>query len=114
MNKAFKIILIVLLVAGVILAAFTDVPELEYSGIALSFVAAALACVQTWRKSEKKDWKVIVSIICIAVAAFGLGFAGVAGETIVKIMAAVFGVVVLIVGVIMSFTTEKKKKLAAS
>lgn len=108
MNKVLKILFIVLVVVGAGLAAFTDVPLVEYSGIALAFVGAALACISTYKKSEKKDWKVIVSIILIAVGAFGLGFAGVAGETITTIISAVAGIVLLILGLITSMKLEKK------
>lgn len=108
MNKVLKIVFICLVVAGAALAAFTDVPIAEYSGIALAFVSAAMACVTTWNKSEKKDWKVIVSIVLIAVGAFALGFAGVAGDAISKIIAAVGGVVLLIFGIISSIKLEKK------
>lgn len=102
MNKTWKIIFICLVVAGACLAAFTDVAIAEYCGIAISFVGAALACITTYNKSEKKDWKVVVSIILIAVGAFALGFAGVAGDAISKIIAAVGGVVLLIFGLISS------------
>ena len=108
MKKVLKIVFICLVVAGAALAAFTDVPIAEYSGIALAFVGAAMACVTTWNKSEKKDWKVIVSIVLIAVGAFALGFAGVAGDAISKIIAAVGGVVLLIFGIISSIKLEKK------
>lgn len=108
MNKVLKIIFICLVVAGACLAAFTDVPIAEYSGIALAFAGAAMACITTWNKSEKKDWKVVVSIILIAVGAFALGFAGVAGDAISKIIAAVGGVVLLIFGIIASIKLENK------
>lgn len=108
MNKVLKIVFICLVVAGAALAAFTDVPIAEYSGIALAFVGAAMACVTTWNKSEKKNWKVIVSIVLIAVGAFALGFTGVAGDAISKIIAAVGGVVLLIFGIISSIKLEKK------
>ena len=108
MNKVLKIVFICLVVAGAALAAFTDVSIAEYSGIALAFVGAAMACVTTWNKSEKKDWKVIVSIVLFAVGAFALGFAGVTGDAISKIIAAVGGVVLLIFGIISSIKLEKK------
>lgn len=108
MNKVLKIIFVVLVVAGAILAAFSDVPVVEFGGLALAFVGAALACVDVWRKSEKKDWKVIVSIVLVAVGAFGLGLAGVAGETVTTIISAVAGFVALILGIVMSLKIEKK------
>lgn len=106
MNKIFKILCILMVVVGAGLATFTDVAISEYAGIALAFVGAALACLNTYRKSEKKDWKVIVSIVLIAVGAFILGFAGVAGDNISKIIAAVNGVVLLIFGLITSIKLE--------
>lgn len=107
MNKVLKIIFFCLVVVGAGLAAFTDVPLAEYSGIALAFVGAALACITTYKKSEKKDWKVVVSIVLIAIGSFMLGFAGVAGDAISKIIAAVGGVVLLIFGLISSIKIEK-------
>lgn len=107
MNRVLKIVFILMVVAGAALAAFTDVAIAEYTGIAIAFVGAAMACVTTYRKSEKKDWKVILSIVLIAVGSFVLGFAGVAGDAISKIIAAVGGVVLLIFGVIASLKLEK-------
>lgn len=107
MNKVLKIICFCLVVAGACLAAFTDVAIAEYTGIAIAFVGAAIACISTYKKSEKKDWKVIVSIVLIAVGSFALGFAGVAGDAISRIIAAVGGVVLLIFGLISSIKIEK-------
>ena len=106
MNKALKIICALLVVGGAVLAVFTDVPVLEFSALAVSFAGAAIAAIELYRKSEKKDWKVIVSIVLVAVGAFGLGFAGVAGDAISKIIAAVGGVVLLIFGL---FVVNKKQ-----
>lgn len=108
MNKVLKIIFVCMVVAGACLAAFTDVAIAEYSGIAIAFVGAAMACITTYKKSEKKDWKVVLSIVLIALGSFMLGFAGVAGDAISKIIAAVGGVVLLIFGLISSIKIEKK------
>lgn len=104
MNKTFKIILTVLIVAGAFLAAFTDIPLLEYGGLAVACASAGALIFATWNKSEKKDWKVIVSIALIAIGSFALGFMGVAGDNISKIIAAVGGVVLLIFGIIAAQT----------
>lgn len=108
MNKVWKIIFVCMVVAGACFAYFTDVPVLEYSGIAVVFVSAAMACVTTYKKSEKKDWKVVVSIVLIALGSFMLGFAGVAGDAISKLIAAVGGVLLLIFGIVASIKLEKK------
>ena len=104
MNKTFKIILTCLIVAGALLAAFTDIPVAEFCGLAVACASAGALMYATWNKSEKKDWKVIVSIVLIAAGSFGLGFAGVAGDYISKIIAAVGGVVLLIFGIIATKT----------
>ena len=108
MNKVFKIIFICLLIAGSAVAAISDVPLVEYTGLAVAFLSAALACISIYKKSEKKDWKVIVSIVLIAIGAFALEFVGIGEDAITRIIAAVGGVVLLIFGLITSFATEKK------
>ena len=97
MKNALKWIFLGLLVAGAVVAALTDIP-----------IADAL-CVTTYKKSEKKGWKVIAAIVLIAVGAFGLGFMGVAPDAISKIIAAVGGVVLLLFGIIVGVIQEKKK-----
>lgn len=97
-----------LIVGGAFLAAFTDVPIAEFCGLAVACASAGALCFATWNKSEKKDWKVIVSIVLIAVGAFALGFVGVAGDAISKIIAAVGGVVLLIFGIIAAMKAENK------
>ena len=104
MNKTFKIILSCFIVAGAFLAAFTDVPVVDFCGLAVACASAGALCYATWNKSEKKDWKLVASIILIAAGSFGLGFAGVAGDAISKIIAAVGGVVLLIFGIITAKT----------
>ena len=109
MKNALKWIFLGLLVAGAVVAALTDIPIAEYSAIAVAFVSAAALCVTTYKKSEKKGWKVIAAIVLIAVGAFGLGFMGVAPDAISKIIAAVGGVVLLLFGIIVGVIQEKKK-----
>lgn len=104
MNKAFKIILICFIVAGAALAMFTDVPLAEFGGLAVACASAGALMYGTWNKSAKKDWKVVVSIVLIAVGSFALGFAGVAGDAISKIIAAVGGVILLIFGILATKT----------
>lgn len=106
MNKTFKIIMICLIVGGALLSAFTDVPLADFCGIAVACASAGALCFATWNKSEKKGWKVIASIVLIAVGSFALGFAGVAGDAISKIIAAVGGVVLLIFGIISTLKSE--------
>lgn len=108
MNKTFKIILSCFIVAGAFLAAFTDIPLLEFGGLAVACASAGALMCATWNKSIKKDWKVVVSIAFIAIGSFALGFMGVAGDAISKIIAAVGGVVLLIFGIITAIKIESK------
>ena len=108
MNKVLKFVFLAILVAGSAIAALSDVPMADYIGLAAAFISAAGLCVTTYKKSETKDWKVITSIILIAVGAFGLVFAGVSEDAITKIITAVGGVVLLLFGLITSALFKKE------
>ena len=108
MKNIFKYILLVLIVAGTVVAYFSDVEVVEFSALAVAFVSAALSCVSVYKKSEKKDWKVILAIVLIAVGSFGLGLAGVAADNITKLIAAVGGVLLLIFGILAGIKLQKK------
>lgn len=106
-SKFFKYVCLALVVIGTVVAYFTDVPIVEFSALAIAFVSAAVACVSVWKKAGKKDWKVVLAIVCIAVGAFGLGLCGVASDNITKLIAALGGVLLLIFGI---FTGVKLSK----
>lgn len=109
MNKTFKIILAALMVIGAVVAYFTDLPMAEYLGLAVSFGSAGALCSGMIAKSEKKDWKLYLSMSCIALSCFGLGFAGVATDTMTKLISAIAGVVLLVIGIITSLKLSEKK-----
>lgn len=106
-SKVFKYVCLAVVLIGTIVAFFSDVAIVEYSALAVAFVAAASACLSVWKKSEKKDWKTILAIILIAVGSFLLGLAGIPADNITKLIAAVGGVLLLIFGI---FTGVKLSK----
>lgn len=104
--KFFKILGIILILAGSCLCVFTDVPAADYTGIAITFLGAALEIVAAWKKSETKDWKVIVSICLFAVGGLLLGFMGFNESLVSTIITGVIGIVALIAGLFMTFKKE--------
>lgn len=110
MNKIFKIIGIVLVVAGACIGAFSGIAVADYIGIAVAMIGAAMAIVSTFRQAEKKDWKTIASIACVAVGAFLCGLAGLSDTVVTQIITAVIGVVSLIVGIIIPIVAKSKGK----
>lgn len=107
MKNVFKILGLVLIVAGSALAYFTTVPIAEYSGIAVAALGLALSIVGVLNKTEKKTWKEYVAIACFAVGGLLCGFAGFSDAIVTQVITAVFGVVALIAGLIVSFIKAK-------
>lgn len=110
MKNFFKIMGIILIIAGSCLSVFTDVTTAEYVGIAMDALGLALAIIATWSKSEKKDWKVIVSVVTFAVGGFLCGIAGFADSNVSQIIMAVVGVVSLIAGLLTNLIKKKDSK----
>lgn len=102
-NKILIIVGAVLVIAGAVTAAFTDVPVADYIGVAVAFVGAAVTCINVYKKSEKKDWKVILAIVLMAAGACLLGVAGVSANTVTEIVTAVVGLIALIAGLFVAF-----------
>ncbi len=110
MKKIFIYILIALILAGAAVAALTDVPAVEWTALAVAFASAGALCVATYKKSAKKDWKVVLAIILIAAGSLGLGLLGLAPDMVSKIIVAVIALVLLIIGVITGINAITKKK----
>lgn len=107
MKNIFKIFGLVLIIAGSALAYFTAVPIVEYTGIAVAALGLALAIVGVLNKIEKKTWKEYVAIVCFAVGGLLCGFAGFSEDIVTQVITAIFGVVALIAGLIVSFIKIK-------
>jgi len=107
MKNVFKIIGLVLIIGGASLCYFTTVPIADGIGIAVSALGLALTIVGVLKKTEKKTWKEFVAIACFAVGGLLCGFAGFSEAIVTQVITAVFGVVALIAGLIVSLIKPK-------
>lgn len=110
MKNIFKILGLVLIIAGSALCYFTTIPVADGIGIALSALGLALEIIGVLKKTEKKTWKEFVAIVCFAVGGFLCGFAGFTDALVTQIITAVFGLVALIAGLIITFIKPKENK----
>lgn len=108
MKNIFKILGLVLIIGGSALCYFTTIPVADYIGIAVAALGLALTIVGVLKKTEKKTWKEFVAIVCFALGGLLCGFAGFSEEIVTQVISAVFGVVALIAGLIVSFLKTKK------
>lgn len=95
------------LVIGSALACFTDIVN-DIPALAVAAFGLGAIIVSTWNKSEKKDWKVIVSIVCVAIGGFCCAFAALSQEVMVQVVTAVIALVSLIVGILIPALSKKK------
>lgn len=109
MNKFFKILGLILIIAGSALASFTSIAIASYSGIAVAALGLAMSIVATWKGAEKKTWKEVVAIICFAVGGLLCGFAGLSEGILTQVISAVAGLVVLIIGIITALVPKTDK-----
>lgn len=98
-----------LIIAATILGAFTDVGVaswLELAGFAAGLATCAVSIV---KKQEKKDWKMWVALVGVIVGTILLVWAGIAEDTIKSVISAVFGLVVLVTGLLPVLLPKKEK-----
>lgn len=108
-SKLFFIIGLVLLIVGAGLGYFASIPVVEITGLAVTSLGLALTIVSIVKKTEKKDWKLYTSIVGVVVGSFILGLMGVTEDKIKALIAAVIGIIVIIVSVIpLAFVVKKK------
>ena len=107
MKNVFKILGLVLIIAGSALCYFSTVPVADGTGIAIAALGLALTIVGTLKKTEKKTWKEYVAIACFAIGGLLCGFAGFSEAIVTQVITAVFGVVALIAGLIVSLIKPK-------
>ena len=110
MNKILKWVFVALIVAGSIVAYFSDIAIVDIIALAVAFGSAGALCSTTINKSEKKDWKTYVSIILVAIGSFGLCFGGVATDMVSKIISAVAGLIALVLGIVLAIKSDTKKE----
>ncbi|MBQ0165530.1 MAG: hypothetical protein KBT02_00295 [Treponema sp.] len=107
-NKILYIIGLVLMVVGAVLSYFAKVPLETAGGIVASAVGLGLVIAAAYIKAEKKDWKLLVTIICLGVGGFLVGLGGMAKEAAVSLVSAIVGVVIMIIGLIPTLVAQKK------
>lgn len=110
MEKVLKVIGIILVIAGACLGAFTGLPVAQYTGIAVAMIGAAMTIVSAYKQAEKKDWKLILSIVLIGAGSFICGICGISSDVITEVITAVIGVIVLIAGIIIPIVSKKLSK----
>lgn len=101
---------VICLVVGAGFAFFTDIAN-DIPAIVVAAFGLGTLVVNAWKKSEKKDWKVVVTIILAIIGAFAMAIAGQTEDMTVKIWTAVAAVVSIVVGLlfpkVMSLFTKK-------
>lgn len=110
MNKILKWVCIVLVVAGAVVSYFSNIAIVDMVALAVSFGSAGILCATTINKSERKDWKTYVSVICIALGSFGLCFAGVSTEIVSSLISGIAGLVAMIIGIITAIKVQTAEK----
>lgn len=109
MKNIFTYLGIVLVVAASVIGSFTGVEVsrwVEFSGYA---VGLALCTVSIVDRAKSKDWKLYIALSGVAIGTILLVFAGISESTITSIMAAVFGLVALIAGLLPVLLSDKNK-----
>ena len=109
-KRVLLIIGLIVLIAGVIISNFAKFPLADVLGYAITGAGLAVAGMYEKRDPAVKTWVVWLSIILVGLGAFVLGFAGVAEDTVKTIITAVFGLVVIIAGLIVPVVIPKNKK----
>ncbi len=111
-KRVLLIIGLIVMIAGVIVSNFVKFPLADVLGYAVTMFGAGLAVAGMYEKRDLsvKTWAVWLSIILVGLGAFALGFAGVAEDTVKTIITAVFGLVVIIAGLIVPVVIPKNKK----
>ena len=105
-KRVLLIIGLIVLIAGVIISNFAKFPLADVLGYAITMFGAGLAVAGMYEKRDP-DGK---TFILVGLGAFVLGFAGVAEDTVNTIITAVFGLVVIIAGLIVPVVIPKNKK----
>ena len=108
-SKIFFIIGLVLTILGAGLGYFAEIPVAEITGLAVASLGLALLIVGIVQKAEKKDWKLYTSIVGVVVGSFILGLMGVTEDKVKAIIAAVVGLIILIVSIIPVAFVKKRE-----
>lgn len=108
MKNLFLWIGVVLIIASTVIAQLTGIEVaswIEMAGLAIGLASCISGIIN---KSEKKDWKLYVSIIGITLSSCLLVFAGITESTITTIITTVSGLAVMIIGILPVLLQKKK------
>ena len=100
MKNVFLWLGVALIVAATIIAQFTGVGTAVWIKLAGFTIGLASCIIDIVSKTEKKGWKLYLSIIGIVVGVALLAFAGVSEDKIKALITAIVGVVVIIAGLL--------------
>ena len=106
------IIGILFIVVGVVISYFAKFSTADVTGFAVTMFGAGLATANLWDKRDKtvKTWLSVVSIVCVGVGAFIIGFGGIISENLMTtIITSVLGLVAIIAGLIIPAVAKKKE-----
>lgn len=114
-KNIFVIIGIIVLIIGVAVSYFGGFAMADDVGLATTMFGAGLITSQLWAKRDKSKptWLSVVSIVCIAVGAFSLGFFQFDKESMGTIITTVFGFAAIIGGLIIGFIQSRPAKQIA-
>lgn len=108
MKNIFTWIGVALVVVSTIIGQFTGVEVATWVKLAGYSAGLASCIVGIFKSTEKKDWKLYVSVIGICVGTMLCVFAGLIESQITAIITGVAGLVVLIISVLPVLFTKKK------
>lgn len=100
---------VICLVVGSVFACFTDIAN-DIPALAIAAFGLGTLVVQTWSKSEKKDWVTIVAIVLVCVGGFASAFAALSQDVVTKIITAVIALVTLLLGILFPLIIKAIKK----
>lgn len=108
MKNIFIYVGLALIIVGAAIGNFTGIPVanwIELAGFAAGLASCVVGIVQ---KTEKKDWKLYLSLIAICIGTILLIWAGIAESTVTSLITAVIGLVVLVTGLLPALLAKKK------
>lgn len=111
-KRVLLIVGLIVMIAGVIVSNFAKFTLADVLGYAVTMFGAGLAVAGMYEKRDPsvKTWVVWLGIILVGLGAFVLGFAGVTEDTVKTIITAIFGLAVIIAGLIVPVAIPKNKK----
>lgn len=101
---------VVFVIIGTAVGQFVGIQAASLIELAGWTIGLACCVVGIVSKSEKKDWKLYLSIVGIIIGVALLAFAGVSEDKIKTLITAVIGLVILIASIIPALVVKKDTK----